>query len=117
MKSKSTSEFGKGLCYNLGLFLAHAEREIQSSKEGMSVALWFNGAGDHLFDLVIPPDFPKELRDRLIKFQGRVLSNRNSFFDIELPKSEQTECLQEAKDLLRAIDNFHGIKTEEGEWE
>ena len=107
------SEFGKGLCYNLGLFLAHAERKI-GYKDDTDCSFWFNGAGDHLFDLEIPEDFPEDLKKRLTEFRNRILGYRIVF---HLPIEEKNKALQEAKDFLREIDTFHEIKTEKGEWE
>jgi len=59
-----TSEFGQGLTYCLGLFLAHEwnlkEMEKTYSKVGLNdwVSIWFNGASDHLYDLEIPDKLP-----------------------------------------------------------
>src|SRR5438552_18754349 len=61
------SEFGKGLSYCLGLFLAHAERDQRLGPE-----LWFNGASDHLYDLQVD-SAPEELRVRLTQFRARSL--------------------------------------------
>lgn len=116
------SEFGRGLCYNLGLFLAHAER-IESMKIAYKAiphrmySMWFYSAADHLYDFQ-PESAPKHLRKRCGKFMGRVLSLR-------LPLDEEKEAvakdyewaIQEAKNLLRLIDKAHGVKTQKGCWE
>ena len=58
------SEFGKGLCYCIGLFLAHAEREVKTERDA---GLWFNAASDHLIELQVE-DAPKSVRNRLKEF-------------------------------------------------
>jgi hypothetical protein len=119
------SEFGQGLTYCLGLFLAHEERYINDKRMYESsgiethsaVAIWFYGAGDHLFDMVIPDNLSNNLKKRLSKFQNKVLEWR-------LPmdkKNIATEknlfwAIEEAKELLRLIDNSMGIKTRKAEW-
>lgn len=119
------SEFGRGLTYNLGLFLAHAERineyrrlKSTNPKSTNPYSLWFYGAADHLFELEIPKNLSKLLQGRLAKFQARCL-------DLRLPLDKQKEAtetdykwaIQEAKDLLRFIDNNMGVKTEKSDWE
>ncbi len=51
------SEFGKGLCYCLGLFLAHKGRITSDVKTYKSIgdgnraySMWFYGATDHLYE-------------------------------------------------------------------
>ncbi len=120
------SDFGRGLCYNLGLFLEHAEHGflVNVMRRAESKAInehipetWFNGASDHLFDLEIPKTLPASLQKRLKRFQKKVLNWGHGF-----PKKKATEknmewATQEAKDLLRLIDEIHGIKTKKGDWE
>lgn len=104
------SEFGMGLCYCLGLFLAHAERKVDT---GEDTSLWFNGAADHLFEMQIPLELPVRLAKRLEKFQSECLSFRLE----RASKTEKSDAIQEAKDLLRAIDKLHGVPTIKGCWE
>ncbi len=111
------SEFGKGLAYCLGLFLAHAERKISSIRKELDYELWFNGAADHLYELQIPDTFPKNLKNRLTVFQDKCLNWR-----ITMDKSAATEkdfhwAIQKAKDLLLEIDKHFGIKVKKGQWE
>lgn len=121
---KKTSEFGQGLCYCLGLFLCHSERDYLITKNDIEKGiinkpyLWFYGAADHLFELQIPDTLPTSLQNRLKTFQSKVLHWR-------LPmdkKDNATEedkiwAIKEAKDLIREIDKFYGIKVIKGEWE
>ena len=125
------SEFGKGLTYCLGLFLCHSERDYvvrdgfaktKEDKECLEIitrpAMWFYGAADHLFGLQIPETLSESLQKRLRKFRAKVLSQRLPMD----PKDNATEkdkawAIQEAKDLLRLIDKFHGVKTQKGSWQ
>ncbi|MBE3093711.1 MAG: hypothetical protein IMZ52_01680 [Actinobacteria bacterium] len=123
VKEKETSEFGKGLTYNLALFLAHQERffeyrnKIKSGGSCFDYGLWFNGAGDHLYGLEIPKSFPKKLQKRLQDFQTKVLTFRNSLGLNEVTEKDIVWALRETKDLLMEIDGFLGIKSIKGEWE
>src|SRR5690348_8276229 len=72
------SEFGKGLTYCLGLFLAHAERWSKDSGAGRVMGTdrpgsWFNSASDHLYELQIPEVLPESLRIRLANLQHKSL--------------------------------------------
>jgi len=88
MEKENTSEFGKGFIYNIVLFAKHwwkhfesfeavkrmAERNPELWKEGED-DMWFNGAGDHFYELTIPEQFKdtdigklaKELQDEAIE--------------------------------------------------
>lgn len=127
------SEFGKGLTYCLGLFLAHAER-FQSDKEKYQLLaeksgrdakflcntaphMWFNGASDHLYELQWD-QAPKHLRGRLRKFQSKCLEWGHGTIDwSSVSEKDVMWSIQEAKDLLRLIDKANGISVEKGEWE
>lgn len=107
------SDFGKGLVYCLGLFLAHAERPV-NPEMGEKSWMWFNGASDHLYELVTDAA-PDHLRQRCAILQGRCLEwghgdRRGTADDIKW-------ALQEAKDLLREIDLAHGVPAIKGRWE
>jgi len=104
------SEFGTGLTYCLGLFLAHAERSRFKDDYGM----WFNGAADHLFDLKTDGLTDNALKDRIKVFQNKCLDWR---LDRPVTNDDYHWAIQEAKDLLRLIDSHFGIETEKGEWE
>lgn len=119
------SEFGKGLTYCVGMFLAHAERwscekctPILKAKGVNMRAHWFNGASDHLYEMVIPENYPEELKDRLQNFRDGALEKGHGLKGMMQPNTEEEigEYLEEAKELLRLIDEEHGIKTEEAEW-
>lgn len=114
------SEFGKGLTYCLGLFLAHAERlKDKKVKEilGESEDLWFNGASDHLYELQIPENLPADLSNRLAILRDKCLEWGHGYKESKATKQDRDWSIQETKDLLREIDSFYGIKTEKGDWE
>ena len=121
IKRKLRSEFGQGLCYNLGLFLAHEGKLHHLSAIGgpIMASTWFNGASDHLYDLQIPDNFPKELKEELKDFKDKVLDygHGSGLMNDNVTDKDVLWALQEAKNLLRKIDEFHGIKTIKGEWE
>lgn len=120
------SEFGKGLCYCLGLFLEHgprynADREAykESSKGGsdLGVEMWFYAAGDHLFEFQ-PEHAPEGLKERCRTFRNKVLAFRLSFHgDVRPTEKDFDWAIQEAKELLRLIDSANGVPTEKGTWE
>lgn len=126
----SESEFGKGLCYNLGLFLAHAEKDnilreraLKKGLKGMEgigdtiYGMWFNGSSDHLYELEIPKNIPKEIQDRLKEFQDKCLDFGHGLKMDNAKKEDVIWAIQEAKDLLRLIDKAHGIEVIKGDWE
>jgi len=124
MSNKKKSEFGKGLCYSLGLFLAHAGRissDLKAYKsignEGRAYSMWFYAAADHLFDFQ-PKYAPKGLIRRCKSFQDRVLSLRLPMpGEPQATEDDYNRAIQEAKDLLRLIDKKNGVPTEKGNCE
>ena len=118
---KKQSEFGKGLCYCLGLFLAHKEsitsqleayKSIKSTPE-RAYQMWFYTAGDHLFEFQ-DSQAPKGLKKRCSEFKDFVFDRRGIE---EVSKKEFLWAIKEAKDLLRLIDKKNGVEVEEGQWE
>ena len=109
------SEFGRGLTYCLGLFLAHAEK-FQSLKE-VSAETWFNADSDHLYQLQWDKAPTKYLQNRLKSFQKKCLHWGHGFPTKKATKEDIEWALQEAKDLLRLIDKANEIPTGKGCWE
>lgn len=116
------SAFGKGLTYNLGLFLAHQERFFEFQRKAKDehddfyYSEWFNGAGDHLFELEFPDSFPVGLKIRLEDFKRKAISFRNAY-DNTVTEENVKWALREAKDLLMEIDKLLGVIVEKGEYE
>lgn len=102
-EQENKSDFGKGLAYCLGLFLAHA-------------GMWFNAASDHLFEFDADAA-PEGIKSRCIKFRERVLILRNNLSFNAAIEDDYEWATQEAKELLRLIDEAHGIKTIKGLYE
>jgi len=105
----SRSEYGKGLSYCIGLFLAHAERAIIFENH----MGWFNGAADHLFDMQTKTINSDELRKRAEMFQERCLQNRLG----SPTEADMLWAIQEAKNLLLEIDLDAGIPAIHADWE
>jgi hypothetical protein len=120
------SEFGQGLTYCLGLFLAHEwnlkEMEKSYTKAGLNdwAFIWFNGASDHLYDLEIPDKLPKKLKTRLLKLQKDALDcghGAGIMGERKVTKEDALRCLKEAKSLLMEIDKWIGVDVIEGVYE
>jgi hypothetical protein len=106
------SEFGTGYAYCLGLFLAHAERDIGPNKSRAGLALY--GAADHIFELQIPEALSEEQKNKAEAFKDLVLTQR---LDLDIPVKKWMALLQTAKDLLLEWDIICGIKAEKGDYE
>ena len=106
------SEFGKGFAYCLGLFLAHAEREVYQE----DYSLWFSGASDHLYELEIP-EVMEPIAERITIFQDKCLDFRNMFGSDQVSREDKIEMIQEAKSLLREYDARNGVDVIRGRWE
>jgi hypothetical protein len=98
------------------MFLAHAERKVALLGEYSDYMLWFNGASDHLYELIIPKSFPKDLRERLGEFQKKVLHWGHGFSAPKATDEDFRWALLEARELLRLIDEQIGVKTIEASW-
>lgn len=132
------SEFGRGLVYCLGLFLAHADRldylidkyseySAPETAKAMGVPdpkvlalqMWIDGASDHLKELMYeeaPTDELvqrcKDLRDKCFKMRGAGFTTKGT-----ITEEEARTAIQEAKDILRLIDRAYLIDAVKGSWE
>jgi len=105
-------EFGKGFAYNLGLFLAHAERGYYNDP-----ILWFSGAADHLYDICVDPEIlGEDLAAQVVDFRKSMLNKRFDF-DITVTKQDIDNAVQRAKDLLLQWDQLKGVPCERGWYE
>lgn len=107
------SKFGKGLTYCIGLFLAHADRQIYANDYSM----WFYGAADHLYDLELPNWLPEKLEKRLKQFQGKCITWRLILGKNEVTKKDFDWAINEAKSLLMLIDKHFNVKVKKAQWE
>ncbi len=107
------SQFGKGLVYCLGLFLAHADRWEELKNQKFGAMRWFDGAKDHIFEL--ETDVP-ELNSDIENWKDAVLNPK-----IGISSATEEDVLwaiQGAKDLLLKIDrNCLGIDAIKGDCE
>ncbi len=122
------SEFGQGFIYNFFLFAKHAERCAgtieryeklrkkypNSFGEDRAISLWFNGAGDHFYDIEIPPQWvdhrigklAKRLQNKALKWRTEELGDRKDF----------EKFFDDCERLMRMIDKELGIKPIKAEW-
>jgi len=132
MTKKESSEFGKGLCYCLGLFLGHQEgiqrwteswKEMKSKQpkdsdlfeENDAIGMWFYGASDHFFEIQVD-SAPKHLRKRVRVLKKKCLGWRMTIGSKKPTKEDAQWALDEAKELLLLIDKYHKVPTIEAEW-
>jgi len=127
---ETRSEFGKGLAYCLGLFLAHADRfrsekqtykhldraavakELHATYSMIEAERWFSGASVHLNGLQVTVA-PKVLRKRLATFRDKCVSWGSGFGlnKKSAPTKKDFEwTIREAKDLLFELDKLSGVK-------
>lgn len=122
MSNKKQSEFGKGCSYCLGLFLAHewkySDFAKSSIRKDIAVECFFNAASDHLYELEIPSKASPSLKKRLLLFQKKCLTWGHGFRKPSPTEKDFLWATQEAKDLLRIIDEqlLH-VKTIKGDWQ
>ena len=121
IKTKATSEFGKGLCYFLALFLEHKHKlhseitiykDIQEN-EWVAVESWFNGAADHFFEFDAE-NAPEKLRKRCKILKDKCIGWRYCGSDAKREDAEW--AIEEAEEIIRLIDESHGIPTIESTW-
>ena len=124
------SDFGKGCGYCLGLFLAHTgdfAKRLESSKiieadmkvkfpeynaEMEASSMWFYAAADHLYEFVIPDNLSAKFKRRAKKLEVFVFAKRLVMDSKDKPTKEDVFwAIDEAKELLRLLDEEHGIKT------
>ena len=100
------SEFGQGFIYNLFLFTKHYER-----REGEdNYWIWFNGAGDHFFDLEIPKQFKnKNWAKRLKRLQNKVLKYR--YINNGSEKDTREKVFDELEKIILLIDKDLGVNS------
>lgn len=105
--TKETTEYGQGLTYCLGLFLSHAERKDNDDHQ-----IWFNGAADHLYDLLIPDFLPDDLKTELESFKRICIKWRMETYT----KEDKRWAIEKAKYFLLIIDKHLNINAIEAQW-
>ena len=124
LEEKKESEFGKGLTYNLGLFLAHAERFKEEERVYASISsdrapmIWFNGASDHFYELDTSRVKDAALKERLETLKDKCLGWGHGFRKIPATDKDVEWSIAEAKACLLEIDRLElGVSVIKGSWE
>ena len=116
--AKKESEFGCGLTYCIGLFLAHSEREFFNTGTNIDYSLWFNGASDHLYELDLSNVNNLSLRYQLNKWRTKVIHWGHGHSEPFATEEDFNWAIQQAKDFLLEIDiNIIGVKAIKGQCE
>ena len=98
---KKKSQFGKGFVYPLGLFMMHVE-QIAAAKTVVEFLIAATGALDHLKELNIPLDLPKNIVRDISHLSNRLhrYCRTIPFF---IPK-DRDRIVYQAKSILFNID-------------
>lgn len=116
--AKKESEFGRGLTYCIGLFLAHSEREFFNTGTNRDYSLWFNGASDYLYELDLSKVKNISLRNQLNKWRTKVIHWGHGASEPFATDEDFNWAIQQAKDFLLEIDiNIIGVEAIKGQWE
>ena len=114
------SEFGKGLAYSLGLFVAHQcmwdDTRNDKRLSSMYPQLWFNGASDHLYELQVG-SAPKHLRPRLQALKDKGLHWGHGYKDPQPTEKDVLWAVEEAKALLLELDRHHRVPCKQAQWD
>src|SRR3990167_4815839 len=100
------SDFGRGLTYCLGLFIAHECKNRHLHEQyPLLISTWFNGASDHLYELDVD-NAPPKLKKRIKKFRDEVLDlgHGSGMLSDEITEGDIDRYIKEAKEILRLID-------------
>ncbi len=131
-QKREGSDFGRGLAYSLGLFLAH-ERDLRhwaeihergfkkpdgsepvmSLEAALQMALY--AAKDHAFELQWP-SAPPMLQPRLKAWQEAVLK-AGDCMGKGVTHDDAFALFTEAKNLLLALDLANGVNAQKATWE
>ena len=105
MAEKKNIEFNNGFVTALGLFYGHLS-QFKDDRQGSEGDSSIYAAADHLFDMVIPENISKPLRDRIQKFRDDILEVRLKHITID----EAYRYFERCKQILISIDReFFGL--------
>jgi hypothetical protein len=107
------SYYGKGFAYNLGLFLAHAERKIDNREGAEGERRWFDGVWDHLIELETSPEVIGAISPETIKFRDFCQYNAN---DPRADANDIQSAIRWAKRLLYDWDRQNQIPADLAEY-
>jgi len=104
------SDFGRGLVYCIGLFLAHA-----SEAKNM---LWIDAASDHLFELETLNIRDKKLKREIEDWREKVLNWRHGLSRKRATEEQIDWAIEQAKTFLYRIDKkMLGVDAAKARWE
>jgi hypothetical protein len=106
------SEFGRGFAYPLALFIAHERMHVIDDPELMSWGLWFNAAGDHLFEFEPKAAPTNSLVERAGKLKDYVMQLRYG----KATREHRDYAVAEAKAIMLELDLAHGVDAAEAAW-
>lgn len=108
MEEEKESDFGKGLVYCLGLFIAH---------QGMfkdDVSHWFNAATDHLCELDATMILDEGLKEEIECWVKAMIKKRHEY---KHTVEDVTKSIDQAKGFLLRIDkDVIGVDAVKAEW-
>jgi len=107
-----SSEFGRGLVYCLGLFIAHQGMFKDDSQ--FKEAYWYNAATDHLAEIETSPIKDDSLRTEIDVWVGEMFKKRYKY---NHNTAEIAEDVTKAKEFLCRIDrSVCGVDSALAEW-
>ena len=100
------SEFGKGFIYSLGLYMMHLDRVLRAdTKIDFIIAL--DDAYDHLRELNIPNDLPKNVRKDIVFLLNRIERHKHNFsINGKAPKDKE-RIVNQSRSILYNIDKYY----------
>ena len=112
------SQFGKGFIYSLGLYMMHLDR-IASAKNPMEFLIAVSGAYDHLRELDIPSDLPKNIEKDIKYLSNRLYKHCNAIpYVKEKITKDRERIVYQSKNLCYNIDKqYLKVKPIKGEYE
>jgi len=109
------SEFGKGFVYNLFLFAKHFERDLAEINGKKDYGLWFNGAGDHFFELTIPKHLKgSDVGNLALWIKTTGIEYRNALGHVT--QEQFHEFFEKCEELCRLIDTAFLLKDVKADW-
>ncbi len=123
---EETSEFGQGFIYNLILFAKHFERFRENIKLNNEMFekhktpwvkdtddTWFNGAGDHFYELEIPAVFEDTAIGKLAKeLKEEAIERRLG----TTTKKEFENFFDRLEELVMMIDRYFLVDVKKAQW-
>jgi len=110
------SKFGKGFIYPLGLYMMHLER-IADAKNSIAFMIAVHGAYDHLRELNIPKDLPKNIQKEIKYLSNRLYQHCNTLHFFKKVPNDRDRIVYQSKSILFNIDKYYNNEPSRGEIE